>query len=284
MSVRPKINHYLVHDETGQRYPVGEEVVIGRSAGDIVFNDDAKLSSQHCRILQTPQGLGIHDLGSSNGTFVDGIRLNAQKVYMFKSGSLLTAGNQAFKLQDANVSRKRPRRKKGSKKKPGWDFMSVFAAVAFIAAALFFVHAFLGMKKAETEAKVEILSPFNLVEKEMKAAFNDYKELGRAQAAGEISDKGVAASIRKFLIPRLSAVHEKLGVIKPSGEYEKRKLALDKKLVMALIEQVGAMASYAETKAPNYAKEVERLTAVAANISEEAQKLDASRKPANYDY
>lgn len=283
--MRPKISHYLVHEETGQRYPVLEEVVIGRSSGDIIFGNDAKLSSQHCRIMRTPQGLGVHDMGSSNGTYVDGIRLHTEKVYVFKSGSLLTAGNQAFKLQDANVSRRKPvRRKKRPKKKQNWDSLSILAGIGFIAAALFFTHIFLGSKRAVVEVKVDMLSPFQLVDKEMKAAFADYKELGRAHAAGELSDKGKALSIRKFLIPRLTAVHEKLGVIKPSGEFETRKLAIDKKLVKALLEQVTAMALFAETKNPKYSKEIERLSALAAAANEDAQKLESSRKPTNYDY
>lgn len=264
---------------------MGEEVVIGRSAGDIVFSEDPKLSSQHCRILRTPQGLGIHDLGSSNGTYVDGIKLHAEKVYVFKSGSLLTAGEQAFKLQDAHVSKARPvRRKKRSKKKQNWDSLSIMAGIGLIAAALFFTHIFLGKTKKEVEVKMEILSPFQLVEKEMKAAFEDYKELGRAQAAGELSDKAMATNIRKFLLPRLNAVHEKLGVIKPSGEFERRKLEINKRLVMALVEQVEAMASFAETKSQKYAKEVERLSAIAARVNEQAQKLEAARRPSNYDY
>jgi hypothetical protein len=273
-----------VHQETGQRYPVGEDVVIGRSSGDIVFGDDPKLSSQHCRILRTPQGLGVHDLGSSNGTYVDGIKLHPEKVYVFKAGSLLTAGEQAFKLQEANVARKTPARKKRrpKRKQQSWDSFSIMAGIGLIAAALFFTHIFLGAKKQEPETKIEMLSPFQLVEKEMKAAFADYKELGRAKEAGELSDKGLANNIRKFLMPRLTAVHEKLGVIKPSGEYERRKLAADKKLVMALLEQVGAMAFYAETKSPKYGKDVERLTALATAAAEEAQKLENAREPSNF--
>ncbi len=285
MSARPKISHYLVHEETGQRYPVLEEVVIGRSSGDIIFGDDAKLSSQHCRVMRTPQGLGVHDMGSSNGTYVDGIRLNTEKVYVFKSGSLLTAGNQAFKLQEATVSRRKPvSRKKRAKKKANWDSLSILAGIGFVAAALFFTHIFLGTKRTVVEVKVDMLSPFQLVEKEMKAAFADYKELGRAHAAGELSEKGKATSIRKFLLPRLTAVHEKLGVIKPSGEFETRKLAVNKKLVKALIDQVNAMALFAETKSPKYSKEIERFSAAAAAANEESQNLENSRQPSNYDY
>lgn len=284
MSAKPRISHYLVHQETGQRYAVGEEVVIGRAHGDIVFPDDPKLSSQHCRILRTPQGLGIHDLGSSNGTYVDGVRLDSKKVYSFKSGSLISAGGQDFLLQDAQVARKKSSRRRGkkSKKKNGWDTFSITASLGLIAGLLYVAQVYLDGKNRVKEPKLEMLSPFQLMENEMKAAFADYKEMGRAKEAGEMSDKGLASGIRKFLLPRLTAVHEKLGVIKPSGEFERRKLAADKKLVLALIEQCTAMAFHAETKSPKYEKDVERLSQVAAAAAEEVQKLESARRPSNY--
>jgi two-component system cell cycle response regulator len=49
-----------------------EETVLGRGHGCRVRIDDSGLSRQHCRILKSPDGFVIEDLGSTNGTFVDG--------------------------------------------------------------------------------------------------------------------------------------------------------------------------------------------------------------------
>ncbi|HEY0705796.1 MAG TPA: GGDEF domain-containing protein [Polyangia bacterium] len=48
------------------------EIVIGRAAGSDLLLVDPGLSRRHCRIFPGPDGMMIEDLGSSNGTFVDG--------------------------------------------------------------------------------------------------------------------------------------------------------------------------------------------------------------------
>ena len=283
MSARPKISHYLTHQDTGQRYAVGDEVIIGRGDGDIIFTNDSKLSSRHCRLIRSPQGLGIHDLGSSNGTYVDGVRLDADRVYAFRAGSVLSIGNQVFELQEAQVKRKPAKRRARKKARADYDAITIMAGVSVLCAGLFFTHLLLDNNKPQ-ESKVALLSPMQLVEKEMQAALNEYKELGQAHSAGEISEKGMSLNIRKFLLPRLMAVHEKLGVLVPVSEFDKRKLAANRKLVLALQEQVAALANFVDTKNPKYSAESERLSQVATAAADEVRKLEASRTPANFKY
>lgn len=288
MSVRPRINLYLVHQETGQRYAVGQEVIIGRSSGDIIFNDDIKMSSHHCRIFRTPQGLGLHDLGSSNGTYLDGIRLNPEKVYVFKPGSSLSVGYQYFKLEELNVTRPATRKRRPKQKPPplkSFDWVSLFITVLIIGSILYLAHRYQNsISNYVRLPRLQLLSPLNLVEIEMKAAFTEYANLGRAHTSKKIGDKELAYGIRNNLVPRLTASYEKLGVLKPSSEFERRKIEVNRKLILALRDQVVAMAKYAETKNPNLAKEIERLSAVAAAANEEAQKLEESRSPARINY
>ncbi len=52
------------------RHLVGEEVVLGREEGDIVFRDDAFMSRRHAAVTWDGRRAQITDLGSSNGTFV----------------------------------------------------------------------------------------------------------------------------------------------------------------------------------------------------------------------
>ncbi len=64
-----------------QEFPlVGEQSTIGRSADNQIVVNDAEVSRRHARIIarQDTQGTKyfIEDLGSTNGTFVNGLRCN----------------------------------------------------------------------------------------------------------------------------------------------------------------------------------------------------------------
>ncbi|MEJ7603973.1 MAG: FHA domain-containing protein, partial [Kofleriaceae bacterium] len=52
------------------RHLAGEEIVLGREEGDIVFRDDAFMSRRHAAITWDGKRAQVTDLGSSNGTFV----------------------------------------------------------------------------------------------------------------------------------------------------------------------------------------------------------------------
>jgi pSer/pThr/pTyr-binding forkhead associated (FHA) protein len=59
----------------GQRIDVTGELVIGRADADITI-DDADLSRRHAAVRQASGALEVEDLGSTNGTFVDGDRID----------------------------------------------------------------------------------------------------------------------------------------------------------------------------------------------------------------
>ncbi len=50
--------------------------ILGRSPEADIFVDDEAVSRRHARVTRTPQGALLEDLGSSNGTFVEGTRVN----------------------------------------------------------------------------------------------------------------------------------------------------------------------------------------------------------------
>ena len=52
------------------RHLAGDEIVLGREEGDIVFRDDAFMSRRHAAITWDGKRAQVTDLGSSNGTFV----------------------------------------------------------------------------------------------------------------------------------------------------------------------------------------------------------------------
>jgi diguanylate cyclase (GGDEF)-like protein len=63
----------LTGTQAGRTYVIaGQELVVGRGSGCELQIDDGVLSRQHCRILRSGDSFVIEDLGSRNGTRVDG--------------------------------------------------------------------------------------------------------------------------------------------------------------------------------------------------------------------
>jgi suppressor of ftsI len=56
---------------------VDRDIVVGRVGGDIEI-DDPEVSRRHAVVRPIPEGVEVEDLGSSNGTFVDGHRIQGK--------------------------------------------------------------------------------------------------------------------------------------------------------------------------------------------------------------
>jgi putative peptide zinc metalloprotease protein len=67
-----------------------EVSMMGRDVTNDVVLGDAEVSRQHARITRTPAGFVLEDLGSTNGTFVNGERLAAPRV--LNAGDLIGVG------------------------------------------------------------------------------------------------------------------------------------------------------------------------------------------------
>lgn len=76
------------------RHLVGEEVVLGREEGDIVFRDDAFMSRRHAAITWDGRRALLTDLGSSNGTFV---RISGPTT--IKNGDHVRMGDQLLRIE-----------------------------------------------------------------------------------------------------------------------------------------------------------------------------------------
>ena len=86
---------------SGQQIPVGtgQMVRVGRtSRADYAFPNDTYLSGVHFEIGYNEGGCAIRDLGSSNGTFVNGARLEQASVAV-NDGDEITAGEMTFLVQ-----------------------------------------------------------------------------------------------------------------------------------------------------------------------------------------
>jgi hypothetical protein len=76
------------------RHLVGEEVVLGREEGDIVYRDDAFMSRRHAAITWDGKRALLTDLGSSNGTFV---RMSGAT--SIKHGDHVRMGDQLMRIE-----------------------------------------------------------------------------------------------------------------------------------------------------------------------------------------
>jgi len=74
---------------------VGRTVTIGRSvASDLPLQDDA-VSRRHCRIYWAGGSYMLEDLGSSNGTYLNGTRVDRAPL---RDGDFIQAGDQVLEF------------------------------------------------------------------------------------------------------------------------------------------------------------------------------------------
>jgi len=64
----------------GQRWQLSETIVLGRESSCNVVIADRQISRFHARITPTPEGAILEDLGSKNGTHLNGMPLSAPVV------------------------------------------------------------------------------------------------------------------------------------------------------------------------------------------------------------
>jgi predicted component of type VI protein secretion system len=78
---------------------VKEATIIGRDVTNDIVVGDAEVSRQHARLTYTPAGYVLEDLGSTNGTFVNGERLAAPRV--LSPGDIIGLGENVALAYDA---------------------------------------------------------------------------------------------------------------------------------------------------------------------------------------
>jgi len=74
-----------------------EKTTVGRGDQNTLVIRDSSLSSTHCEILMHGSEIIVRDLDSSNGTFVEGTRLNKQS--QVKSGQTVRFGSVEARLE-----------------------------------------------------------------------------------------------------------------------------------------------------------------------------------------
>jgi pSer/pThr/pTyr-binding forkhead associated (FHA) protein len=77
----------------------GDQLIIGRDPSNSVAINDAEISRKHSRLTFQGGKYVLEDLGSTNGTFVNGQRLAGQVV--LKPGDVVSLGEQIVLMYDA---------------------------------------------------------------------------------------------------------------------------------------------------------------------------------------
>jgi len=84
----------------GVTFPLeGDQLVIGRDSSNSVAINDAEISRKHSRLSFQGGKYVLEDLGSTNGTFVNGQRLAGPVV--LKAGDVVSLGEQIVLMYDA---------------------------------------------------------------------------------------------------------------------------------------------------------------------------------------
>ena len=85
-----------------------DKTTIGRVDDNTFPIQEASVSSHHCEVLLRGADVVIHDLNSTNGTFVNGRQVTGEAV--LKPGQILRLGQVEIRLEDA-AAQKAPAKK-----------------------------------------------------------------------------------------------------------------------------------------------------------------------------
>jgi pSer/pThr/pTyr-binding forkhead associated (FHA) protein len=93
----PSIHLVIVEGpDTGRRFEVAGVTVLGRDPSAGIVLGDIEVSRRHAAVATEDDGALIHDLGSTNGTFVNGERVEETRI---GEGDRLKVGKTVLELR-----------------------------------------------------------------------------------------------------------------------------------------------------------------------------------------
>jgi hypothetical protein len=84
--------------EPGTIFDLGEAATLGRSNGADIRVDDPFASSAHARIFSRGDFMYVEDMGSTNGTYLNGRRLNGAEC--LKMADVIRIGDSEYRYQE----------------------------------------------------------------------------------------------------------------------------------------------------------------------------------------
>lgn len=84
----------------GQDFLLDEGITkVGRARAAHIWLDSEKVSRAHAEIHLSGDPLTVTDLGSTNGTFVNGARIQANQAHLLKPGDEIRFGDRTFRIE-----------------------------------------------------------------------------------------------------------------------------------------------------------------------------------------
>lgn len=89
--------------QPGKNFPlVAEKIIIGRDPMSDISLNDPEVSRQHMQLVRADSGYTLEDLGSTNGTFIDGEQVEAGEVHPLRNGQIISMGSGVTLLYEAS--------------------------------------------------------------------------------------------------------------------------------------------------------------------------------------
>jgi pSer/pThr/pTyr-binding forkhead associated (FHA) protein len=84
---------YITEDDrAGRIVEVTGMATIGRASDSDIPVDEATVSHRHALLLPQPEGVVLIDLGSTNGSFVNGVQAPPDEMVWLADGDVITLG------------------------------------------------------------------------------------------------------------------------------------------------------------------------------------------------
>jgi pSer/pThr/pTyr-binding forkhead associated (FHA) protein len=84
-------------DGAGETFKVEDVAVLGRSSQADIVVDDPYASEFHMRFVSGEEGIVLHDLGSTNGTYVNGRRVSSPQLLV--KGDAVQVGKTVMEVR-----------------------------------------------------------------------------------------------------------------------------------------------------------------------------------------
>jgi pSer/pThr/pTyr-binding forkhead associated (FHA) protein len=75
---------------------------LGRAIDNHIQIVSEKISRNHAKLVVSEEGIGVIDLGSTNGTFVNETRLERNELFVLKPGDEVRFGDKRFHLKQSS--------------------------------------------------------------------------------------------------------------------------------------------------------------------------------------
>ena len=98
-----RINPILIRRKTGERISINQNsFVIGsiKDSVDYCISDNTNISRKHACIMKLEDGYYIQDMNTTNGTFVNDMRVMPERYIKLESGSVIRMAEEEFDYKE----------------------------------------------------------------------------------------------------------------------------------------------------------------------------------------